>query len=300
MSVITYIVVLSVSLLSAPYAQADAPQCAHNALLWCSELRHENLSQEDKVLLLNLTYWSWARSEMILQAQKAVESYIHNAHAFIQKGMSGRMNPARLCSIAGCSRREWARIAQAYEDAHEVLVEKLRAHHYASATYAQCIEYILKMEKASPVVVAYTQKLREQARTCLLETASSHATSLTDVMATLRKVFDCIHLGTHTRGLFDVVFNFANSDVFNSYAKFDKQYTQCNDVVWGTLERSYALGNIMWDITESERTRFYGVYHRMLVRAFQDNGSEEMMSAFNPDGFVPLEQRTHPITLKSR
>ena len=140
----TSILAVLVSWAAVCHTCAAADSCEKEAFLWCSSLRHEKLSHEDKILLLNVTYWSWARSTMILQAQKAVAHYVRDVYHFIHTSMSGRMNPARLCSIAGCSSDEWHATMQAYEHAHKELVEKLKAYRYACATYAQCLEYVLK------------------------------------------------------------------------------------------------------------------------------------------------------------
>lgn len=307
----TYVVTLTLlffgsSATCASQVSAPADSYEKEAFLWCSSLKHEKLSHEDKIMLLNVTYWSWARSTMILNVQKAVAQYVHDAHQLLHTSMAGRMNPARLCSIAGCSTDEWRNILNTYEQAHEQLVEKLKAYRYASATYAHCLEYILKSEQASPVVITYAQSLREHARASLLETLKTQALSVNKAMETLGKVFECVHFGstrnaaTHgvsTRSVFDMVLNFADLGVFNSFAKFDKKYLQCNDVMWSSLAKSYALGNIIWDVSEATRVDFYKIHHRMLVRALCDDGVEPTIAtAFGPDGFIALEKRKQCIS----
>ena len=284
--------------------------CEKEAFLWCSALKHEKLSQEDTIMLLNLTYWSWARSTMILHAQKAVAQYVHDVHELLHTSMAGRMNPARLCSIAGCSTDEWYHALKTYEQAQVQLVEKLKAYRYACATYAQCLEYILKSEHASPVVVRYAQSLREHARTSLLETLKKQALSVNKAMETLGKVFECVRFGGSTRSIsssatrgvstrsfFDIVLNFADLGLFNSFSKFDKKYLQCNDVMWSSLAKSYALGNIIWDISEGARADFYKIHHRMLMRALcDDNVKAEIATAFGPDGFIAPNMRKQCIS----
>lgn len=294
---ITYVIALSIVCFGSSHMHATTDSCQKEAFLWCSALKHEKLSHEDKLILLNLTYWSWARSAMILHAQKAVAQYVRDVHALIHTSMSGRMNPARLCSIAGCTSDEWRRTLQTYEHAHHELVEKLKAYRYASATYAQCIEYILKGDHASPAVVRYAQTLREHARDSLRATMKAQALSLNKAIETVSKVFESLRFGS-TRSFFEVVLNFADLGVFNAFAKFDKKYLQCNDTVWNTLAKSYALGNIIWDMSETARVEFYNVHHRMLVRALCDDGAAcEIAAAFNPDGFIAPERRTQCITV---
>lgn len=295
-SVMLTLLFFNSSTLCAPQS-ATPHSCEQEALLWCSALKHEKLSGEDKIVLLNVTYWSWARSAMIMQAQKAVAHFVRAAHALVQTSMSGRMNPARLCDIAGCTTDEWRQTLTQYEQSHNELVEKLKAYRYASATYAQCLEYILKTDHASHVVVKYTQKVREQARVCLVDTLEEHALSIDKVIDTLSKVFDCVSMRSSTRGIVEVALQFADLGIFNSFAKFDKKYCQCNEAVWNTLAKSYTLSNIIWDMSEQARVDFYRVHHRMLMRALYNDGSPEIASAFNPDGFVAHEQRKQCITV---
>jgi hypothetical protein len=292
-----YFFIVMFFLLSASSVQSAASSCEQEAFAWCSALRYENISQEDQTIILNVTYWSWARSTMLVQAQKAVADYMHSAHGFIQTSMAARINPARLSSIAGCSTDEWACLVHTYENNQKELVEKLRAYRYASATYAQCIEYILKTDKASDVIVECAEKLRKHARAHMAVAMKSQALSLNKVLETLGKVFDCVRFGNTTRGFLDGMLNFAATDFFNAFGKWDRQYSQCNDVVWESLVKSYALSNIVWDMSETARIHFYKVYHRMAVRALCGDGvRHEISSAFDPDGFVQAEKRKRLLT----
>lgn len=267
---------------------------------WCSKVIQADPTDEEKTLLANLLYWSWQRSATILSLQQAVVEYVQHSGTIIDETMGARLNPAKISSILKYETREWERDYAAFEKADTRMKQELKRYRFVAATYAQCIEYLIKTGDVRSAIKDLVQELREQSRAARLVVMQEQCTSLTAIMDNLKKVMH--NFGNHvrdyaeegSRSLFDCVVQFVTPAVFNSFATFDKKYNLFNKQFWNVLVNSYAMNNLLWEVTEQVRVDFYKAHYEALLQLL---GHEErlMIAAFDADGFVEINKREQTI-----
>lgn len=268
------------------------------ATIWCSKVLQSNPDHEEQILLLNLLYWSWQYSATMLRMQAAVVKYLKHSGQLIHEAMGARLNPAQLSSILRHSTAEWEHNCVTCEQAHKVFKKELEQYRFVAATYAQCIEYLMKIGSVRSELRALVKILRQSSREARMNVWQEQIGSLSGIMDNLTKIMKSLGgpvrlCSDLDRGFLDYVLEYVAPAAFNSFATFDKKYTVFNAQVWNTLVSSYAMGNILWETTEQVRVDFYTAHYDLLLQLL--SGPEEQpwlqVAAFDPEGFVEAGKR---------
>ena len=270
----------------------------HDAQAWAYRVMQSNPTDEEKTLLLNLTYWSWQRSVTLLQMQAIAVEYVQRTGKIMDDAMVARLNPAAISSVLQYPTSKWERNFAAFDHAHDLFKKALLSYRCAAATYAWCTEYLIKEADMRFDIKEVIATLRENSRTARIKVMQEQLVSINALMDNMKKVMASVGFTTrdfseeNSRGLMDCIMQFATPGVFNSFAKFDKNYNAFNARIFGTLASSYSLSNVLWALTENVRVEFYEEHYAALKQACGcDHNKHLLVAAFDADGFVEEGKR---------
>ena len=289
-SIKSLFLVMICSVLSMHSASCYNDQAAN----WCSKVIKATPDHEEKILLLNLLYWSWQYSASIMTLQETVVEYVKRSGNMVNETMSARLNPAQISSILHHDSARWERDCAAFERAHKVLQRELKRYRSVAATYAQCTEYLIKTGDIRAEIKDLIKLVRQQSRAVRMVVWQEQFTSVSSIMDNLKKVMGSLDNHVRdgavdaSRGFLDCIVQYAVPGAFNSFAKFDTQYNAFNAKVWNTLVSSYAMSNVLWETTEKVRADFYKEHYELLLRLLSGPAVQKnlLVAAFDADGFV--------------
>ena len=276
---------------------------ADQAGAWTNKMLQADLSSEEKTILSNVLYWSWQRSVTILTLQSAVVDYTQKASTVLNGTMGARLNPAKLSSILDYKTSDWQTDLNAFDKAHKLMRDETVRYRAVAATYAHCLEYCLKTDNVRAQVKELIAEVRELSRAARMQVLQEQATSVSLVMAQIKKVMNGFSEGPmmrnvtadddETRGIIAYIAQMVTPALFNSFARFDKKYNICNERLWQALTVSYGLSAILWKIIEQTRADFYQTYYATLMQALSshDDTQHNLRTVFDADGFVQPPNR---------
>lgn len=264
----------------------------YEALLWTHKVSALHLSSEEEILVANLLYFSAERSRILLGMQEATVHYLQLMSTVVNDAMPARLNPARMSAILNYSTSQWYDKANALEQAQKNFLDIMVSYRYICATYAQCIEYILKNNIFRYKLDQEIRILRDSSRKARMHKFKESALSIQVWMDNLNQLMASFNGSSISREIissfFDYIIDFTQPALLHSFVKFDKRYNAFNEHGWKTMITSYTLGNLIWKTLEEARHEFYTVYYETFIK---ERGTTTFPIAFNEEGFITPDER---------
>lgn len=273
---------------------------------WASNLTNHEISSEDLTLILNLLYWSYARSNATLQTEKAYLEYIEPCLQAGQNLHHTRRNPSL--------KRPYPYALHQIEQHHSAFMHTMENYYQIADTYAAASEYVLNIYQLAPHAKQAIINLRSLARTQVMHTATSEVanfiTSFTHLKESLQQTTEqqrsLLDPLAQKRSIVNLIAHWIPKAALGSMVAYDQQFINFTHEVWKLLMNAYEGGNTLWDVFERTRANLYRTYYTALYNQLsaQNFPHDCFSQAFDQYGFITLENRTEklpaPIELVER
>ena len=273
------------------------------ARVWASQVMQEVKSDEEITLIMNLLYFSAQRSVDILVLQKRMTDYMQNIGPLMHDVIIARRNPARLSSIMNYTTEAWNSTFDHALQASVCLLAFLPLYRSTAATYAHCLEHLIKDDGIRAELLSLINQLRDNGRDARMVVLREHVTSISTIKEDLEKIMkSCSGVRELLeedfseklmRGIMQTISSFSESAAVASYVKLDRKYMQFNDALWHTLTAGHEVYGLLWEMLETARAEFYQAHYSALQRALCDH--EEYVIAYDAHGLIAPENRVNSL-----
>lgn len=249
------------------------------------------ISLQELTILLNLVYFSFARSASTLRAQSITLHAATTAWQLYQNVVQTRRNPSKKIPYAIDSK-------EALNTMQESIILQ-QEHQKIGTSYANMLEAICKQglinNDALNVGIA---ALRAQARMVLvtsLQTLEDYVKELIDACQQYKN--DSLFAKEEppdlnneevTRGIIDVLTNWLPSIAYYSFVYADRLSITASEESWRLLNEVQNMHNKLWETLETLRAQFYLVIYQTLFAIAQKHElvSNQAYIIFDTNGLI--------------
>ena len=255
------------------------------------ELTIEKLVQDTTVpeqhreLLLNVLYWSYARSEATINLVNNYQEPLRYMHQISHNFHDTRRNPSRSLPYNIAKKEAIA----AFSSCIKAYTQYLET----AQTYAACVNYVLKeYSDLDPRVHTYLTKTKDELR-------ASITLSLKPYMSCLSAIQNSLSLCIHPKSFSSFIMGTIPLYAAKAFSKVDQICTTLFHRLWLNEEEHLKTFDTAWTVLETRRSAFYKDLYTRAYQASQILFAPHIL--FDQKGLLDDQQKMtllpHPATL---
>ena len=249
------------------------------------------ISSSDVQMLLNLTYFSYLRSQATLSAQETGLQAITQAWHGWQNIAQTRLDPSHKLPFTVDLDAQAHMFAQ--------FIEAQRHHRKIGRTYSHAVSIIIESEILTSTATPFAiDRMRNQARSVVLDAFTNIKQQValllgekrTDKKLKRKKGF-----------LQDAISTFLPAFALSTFLKLDACYVTSSSKTWDILENLQHASVLLYRTIEHERAAFYKAYYQALYQFAKASKLNNIyfMIAFDHAGLIAPSGQTQRLPVFS-
>ena len=282
-------------LISTPiFCDVDATRYQENAKQWTSQFVINDdgslrITPADLHLFLNLTYFSFLRSDATLRAQEVALPALRAAWEGWQNIAQTRLNPSVDLPFDAHTTTNAAVFTQ--------FIEAQKYHRIVGVTYSNAIEIIIGAILTSPQSPYAVERLRQESRVVIADILMNIKQQITLLTSCAQELLRNDDMRSSFK---ESLLAFLPPFALTSFLKIESCYNLASEKSWELLDKLQGLSTLIYQTIEEERASFYAAHYNELIKIFQKQKLKASYStiAFNERGLIPPSARTQALPTK--